>query len=50
MMHQSLDPSTTVPTEPRRHKGSTLLSPRDRWMFHWIAEQYVSRFRNCNGS
>jgi hypothetical protein len=41
MIHQSLDTSTAKPTKTRRHKGSTLLSPRDRWAFHWIAEQYA---------
>ncbi len=26
---------------PRSHKGTTLLSPRDRWGFQWIGEQYA---------
>jgi hypothetical protein len=41
MIHQSLDTSMTVTTKTRRHKGSTLISPRDRWAFRWIAEQYA---------
>jgi hypothetical protein len=34
-------PLMIVKTPPRRHKGSTLLSPRDRWAFQWIAQQYA---------
>jgi hypothetical protein len=36
--------TSLLPTEraSRRHKGSTLLSPRDRWSFRWIAEQYTA--------
>ncbi len=31
----------SLPSKPRRHKGSTMLSPRDRWALRWMAEQYA---------
>lgn len=31
----------SVEHAPRRHKGCILLSPRDRWAFPWMADQYA---------
>lgn len=28
----------------RRNKGIRLMTPRDRWVLHWIADQYGARF------
>lgn len=40
-MNNPSGPLTIVKTPSRRHKGSTFLSPRDRWAFQWIAQQYA---------